>query len=204
MPTFDLLPDSLADRLRRYIRPKDSPGQHIQAQLPQDVYHRSQGQGTEPHSSGLFNRARNFAINNSPMIENAGIVNINNSVFATGKPALEHLEPYTEPGAAMDSSARDPPPKCHPGTRLRISGKLEAWLDALEREWNMMWLHGPAGTGKSAVAQTFAEHCSERGRLGAAFFFSRSNDRNNLETVIPTLAYQLAVHCRSYNSALTN
>ncbi|KAF9444096.1 hypothetical protein P691DRAFT_736993 [Macrolepiota fuliginosa MF-IS2] len=118
--------------------------------------------------------------------------------------ALEHLAPYTEPGAAVDSGARDPPPKCHPGTRLKILGKLTTWLDTLEREWNMMWLHGPAGTGKSAVAQTFAEHCSETGRLGAAFFFSRPNDRNTPETVIPTLAYQLAIHCRSYNSALTN
>ncbi|KAF9444094.1 hypothetical protein P691DRAFT_678258, partial [Macrolepiota fuliginosa MF-IS2] len=117
---------------------------------------------------------------------------------------LERLEPYTMPDAAMDSSARDPPPKCHPGTRLNIGAKLEAWLDAPEEEWNMMWLHGPAGTGKSAVAQTFAEHCSERGRLGAAFFFSRTNNRNEPKTVIPTIAYQLAVHCRSYSTILAD
>ncbi|KAF9442991.1 hypothetical protein P691DRAFT_680450 [Macrolepiota fuliginosa MF-IS2] len=104
----------------------------------------------------------------------------------------------------MDSSARDPPPKCHPGTRLTIGAKLGTWLDDYERLWNMIWLHGPAGTGKSAVAQTFAEHCYERGRLGAAFFFSRPNERNKPKTVIPTLAYQLAVHCRGFNAALTD
>ncbi|KAF9448008.1 hypothetical protein P691DRAFT_653590, partial [Macrolepiota fuliginosa MF-IS2] len=118
--------------------------------------------------------------------------------------ALEHLAPHTEPGAAMDSSARDPPPKCHPGTRLKIGAKLQTWLDNYDRPWNMIWLHGPAGTGKSAVAQTFAEHCYDRGRLGAAFFFSRPNERNKPKTVIPTLAYQLAVHCRGFNASLTD
>ncbi|KAF9448862.1 hypothetical protein P691DRAFT_668629, partial [Macrolepiota fuliginosa MF-IS2] len=116
---------------------------------------------------------------------------------------LEHLAPHTEPGAAMDSSARNPPPRCHPGTRRKIGGKLGTWLDDLKRSWNMMWLHGPAGTGKSAVAQTFAEHCYNRKRLGAAFFFSRPNERNKPETVIPTLAYQLAFHCRGFNIALS-
>ncbi|KAF9447659.1 hypothetical protein P691DRAFT_802094 [Macrolepiota fuliginosa MF-IS2] len=126
-----------------------------------------------------------------------------NNTFTTGKPVLEHLAPYTEPGAAMDSSARDPPPKCHPGTRKKIGRNLGTWLDDPGREWNMMWLRGPAGTGKSAVAQTFAEYCYEKGRLGAAFFFSRPNGRNKPETVIPTLAYQLAFHCRSFNVALS-
>ncbi|KAF9445000.1 hypothetical protein P691DRAFT_806342 [Macrolepiota fuliginosa MF-IS2] len=132
----------------------------------------------------------------------AEVVNIN--TFPTGEPALKHLAPYTEPGAAMDSSARNPPPKCHPGTREKIGRKLGTWLDDHRQEPNMMWLHGPAGTGKSAIAQTFAEHCYERGRLGAAFFFSRPNERNKPETVIPTLAYQLAFHCRSFNAALSD
>ncbi len=67
----------------------------------------------------------------------------------------------------------------------------------------MIWLHGPAGTGKSAVAQTFAEHCAASGRLGASFFFSRSNGRDHPNTVIPTLAYQLAVCHPEYKSLLT-
>ncbi|KAF9441663.1 hypothetical protein P691DRAFT_812259 [Macrolepiota fuliginosa MF-IS2] len=39
-PFIDLLPDSLADRLRRFIRPKDSSGQRIQAQSLRNVYYR--------------------------------------------------------------------------------------------------------------------------------------------------------------------
>lgn len=116
---------------------------------------------------------------------------------------LEHLEPHTLPDASMDSSARHPPPKCHPGTRVRIVTTLESWVNNDNRLWSMIWLHGPAGTGKSAVAQTFAEYCAERGRLGASYFFSRLNNRNKAEPVIPTLAYQLAVCLPEYKSILT-
>jgi hypothetical protein len=90
----------------------------------------------------------------------------------------------------MDSTARDPPPQCWPGTRVRINGKLISWLDDFAREWDMLWLFGPAGTGKSA--------CFEKGRLGAAFFFSRPNGRDNSKTVIPSLVYQFCVYCPAY------
>ncbi|KAF9443347.1 hypothetical protein P691DRAFT_679752, partial [Macrolepiota fuliginosa MF-IS2] len=146
---------------------------------------------------GFFHQAKDFTINNPTMVE------VVNNMVSVGRTALEYLMPYTEPGAAMDSSARDPPPKCHPGTHLKIGRKLETWLDDLGRERNMMWLRSPAGTGKSAIAQTFAEHCYDRRRLGAAFFFSRPNNRDQPKTVIPTLAYQLAVHCHSFSAALT-
>lgn len=68
----------------------------------------------------------------------------------------------------------------------------------------MIWLHGPAGTGKSAVAQTFAENCLEKGRLGASYFFSRTHDRTEPEPVIPTLVYHLAAHCPLYGSIVAN
>lgn len=67
-----------------------------------------------------------------------------------------------------------------------------------------MWLTGPAGTGKSAVAQTFAEICISNDRLGGAFFFSRANERDKPNTVVPTLAYQLAIHFPDYRRLLTD
>jgi hypothetical protein len=66
----------------------------------------------------------------------------------------------------------------------------------------MLWLFGPAGTGKSAIAQTFAQACFELGRLGAAFFFSRPNGRDKAETVIPSLVYQLCVYCPAFKSVV--
>lgn len=58
----------------------------------------------------------------------------------------------------------------------------------------MMWLRGPAGAGKSALAQSIAEICRARGLLAASFFFSRTAaSRSDGRALIPTIAYQLAL-----------
>ncbi|KAF8064917.1 hypothetical protein FPV67DRAFT_1695446, partial [Lyophyllum atratum] len=101
-------------------------------------------------------------------------------------------------GAAFDSSERDPPARCHPGTR---KGILEEILDfvPVNRESGedlrrVLWLHGPAGAGKSAIAQTIAEECAERNTLAASFFFSRGRQgRDSIDRVFTTIAYQLAM-----------
>ena len=62
-----------------------------------------------------------------------------------------------------------------------------------EQEQRIFWLNGLAGTGKSTIAQTFAERMFADGKLGASFFCSRDiADRNNLQVIFPTLAFQLA------------
>lgn len=66
----------------------------------------------------------------------------------------------------------------------------------------MLWILGPAGVGKSAIAQTIGEHCKTDGR-GAAFFFSRLGHRDNPLQTIPTIAYQLAVRNPSYKHIIT-
>ncbi|KAF5358004.1 hypothetical protein D9756_001280 [Leucocoprinus leucothites] len=149
----------------------------------------------EQHASGYFTNAHHLVFNNPIMVEN---------MFVKGKTVLEILHPHTMPDAAVDSSARNPPPKCHPGTRIRIRDYLEYWLDDPYRQHDMTWIYGPAGTGKSAIAQTFAELCAERDRLGAAIFFSRPNKRNRPETVVPTLVYQLSIHCLAYKSIVAH
>ncbi|KAI3571400.1 hypothetical protein IWW34DRAFT_291533 [Fusarium oxysporum f. sp. albedinis] len=51
-----------------------------------------------------------------------------------------------------------------------------------------------AGTGKSTIARTVAYSRSKRGDLGASFFFKRGEvDRGNLNKLMSTLAYQLAL-----------
>lgn len=106
--------------------------------------------------------------------------------------------------AEVDSSARDPPPRCHPETRKELRERITSWVvNGVGRDWNMLWLLGPAGVGKSAVAQTISEYCQEMGRLGASFFFSRLNNRIDPNTVIPTLAYRLATRNARYRSAIT-
>ena len=67
----------------------------------------------------------------------------------------------------------------------------------------MFWLNGLAGTGKSTIAQTFAEISFADGKLGASFFCSRDvEDRSNLQAIFPTLAFQLAYRYPSFREQL--
>jgi hypothetical protein len=81
---------------------------------------------------------------------------------------------------------------CMKGTRRDVLLQLEHWLKD-EQDKRVFWLNGLAGTGKSTIAQTFAETSFADGKLGASFFCSRDfDDRSNLRSIFPTLAFQLA------------
>src|SRR6202789_4427255 len=81
---------------------------------------------------------------------------------------------------------------CLKGTRTEVLLQIEQWL-VNEEDRRIFWLNGLAGTGKSTIAQTFAEISFADGKLGASFFCSRDfEDRSNLKSIFPTLAFQLA------------
>ena len=81
---------------------------------------------------------------------------------------------------------------CLRGTRKDVLLEIEHWL-AGEQGQRVFWLNGLAGTGKSTIAQTFAETIFADGMLGASFFCSRDfAGRSNLQAIFPTLAFQLA------------
>ncbi|KAJ3561500.1 hypothetical protein NP233_g10156 [Leucocoprinus birnbaumii] len=116
---------------------------------------------------------------------------------------LRWLREYTMHGAEFNSSKRDPPPRCHPGTRTNIIQRARDWTDNPNQEKRLLWLRGPAGVGKSAIIQTLAEILSRSRRLGASLFFSRPNGRSNPRQVFPTLAYRLATQDAAYKTYLT-
>ncbi|KAF8961172.1 hypothetical protein BDZ97DRAFT_1227999 [Flammula alnicola] len=109
-----------------------------------------------------------------------------------GRDGLRLLQEKISPGAFHNSDERYDPPKCHPRTRQAILKKIMEWVKDPDKLAQFLWLYGPAGTGKSAIAQTIAEMCYEAGLLAAAFFFSRTAPgRNNKTHLITTLVYQL-------------
>ncbi|KAJ7853182.1 hypothetical protein B0H14DRAFT_2240975, partial [Mycena olivaceomarginata] len=77
--------------------------------------------------------------------------------------------------AFHDSAERYPQPRCHPDTRTKLLDVLWNWACGTEppRNWTsngcpphvetnqlssgILWLHSPAGSGKSAVAQSFCQ-----------------------------------------------
>jgi len=72
------------------------------------------------------------------------------------------------------------------------------WIHGLDPETRsalVMWLYGPAGSGKSAIGRSIAERCYEEGILLASYFFSRSDPtRNHGGSFIATIAYQISIH----------
>jgi NACHT domain len=79
---------------------------------------------------------------------------------------------------------------CHPDTRTRIISNIEEWASSSGH--SVCWLRGPAGTGKSTIASTVAEHLEDN-RLAATFFFSRKKGtREDITKLVPTLACQIA------------
>ena len=72
-----------------------------------------------------------------------------------------------------------------------------------EKDYRVFWLNGLAGTGKSTIAQTFAEISFADGNLGATFFCSRDSEaRSSLQSIFPTIAYQLAYRYTQFREKL--
>ncbi|KAF8151708.1 hypothetical protein B0H34DRAFT_728691 [Crassisporium funariophilum] len=111
-----------------------------------------------------------------------------------GKTGLQLLYQNTVHGASYDSTERFPPPKCHPETRKAIIREIMAWISNVDRTEDILWVNGPAGTGKSAIAQTIAELCEAANQLAGSFFFSRAvAGRDHAGKLFMTIAYQLSI-----------
>ena len=84
--------------------------------------------------------------------------------------------------------------RCDPGTRLEVIAQIEQWFNGSGKRAAICWLNGPAGYGKSALAQTIAEHYAASGRLLGSFFFLRgAGERSHISRLIPTLAHQISL-----------
>ncbi|KAF9442792.1 hypothetical protein P691DRAFT_797986 [Macrolepiota fuliginosa MF-IS2] len=117
-----------------------------------------------------------------------------------GPTGIDTLREAANPDAAHDSSARDPPPQCFPGTREQLIEDTVHWAVptvGTDDPLPLFWMKGPAGVGKSAVAQTCVGKLKDMGRLGAAFFFA-VRTRDKAAQFFPTIIYQLCSEFPDY------
>ncbi|KAJ6490925.1 hypothetical protein C8R45DRAFT_901303 [Mycena sanguinolenta] len=139
-----------------------------------------------------------------PMFSNTSHVQITGGHFITvGRDfnfdSLHILHRAIAGDAFHDSAERYPQPQCHPDTRTKLLEVLSEWAHEDDEENNqpssrILWLHGPAGSGKSAVAQSLCQKLKEEDRLAGSFFFKRGHtSRGNARRLFPTIAYQLAL-----------
>ncbi|KAJ7847241.1 hypothetical protein B0H14DRAFT_3138568 [Mycena olivaceomarginata] len=92
--------------------------------------------------------------------------------------------------ALHNSEQRFPPPLCHPDTRTAVQSTIQVWAaDRDHQAPSVMWLYGPAGAGKSAVAQSMAENWAADNLLAASYFFARWRAGGSSgKTLFPTIA----------------
>ncbi|KAJ3567803.1 hypothetical protein NP233_g6123 [Leucocoprinus birnbaumii] len=63
---------------------------------------------------------------------------------------------------------------------------------------------GPLGAANQLLPRPLPKNGLDLKRLGAAFFFSHPNKRNDPKQVVPSLTYQLATHCPPYKALITS
>ncbi|KDR78760.1 hypothetical protein GALMADRAFT_1268043 [Galerina marginata CBS 339.88] len=112
----------------------------------------------------------------------------------TSTSPMFRLEKNIAVGALHDSGERFNPPRCHPETRGVLLAEIMDWVTKSNKDSLVLWIYGPVGSGKSALAQSIAEQSQARGLLAASFFFSRmSKERSHEKHFAATIAYQLAL-----------
>ncbi|KAM6497676.1 hypothetical protein JOM56_005624 [Amanita muscaria] len=122
--------------------------------------------------------AHHFTIGGNPNFENIGVKNEYNYGNHGGTYGIAILKEFVSFQALHDSFAQDPTRRVHPGTRQYVLKRIRGWFDASSTKERIFWLCGPAGVGKSAIAQTIARSCA-RENLAATFFFYRSDPGRN-------------------------
>ena len=81
---------------------------------------------------------------------------------------IDILYEASDPGTAFDSQGHYDR-RCFPGTREQYIADITNWVtESANPPSSMYWMRGPAGVGKSAIAQTCAKKLKETGHLGAA------------------------------------
>ncbi|KAF5359466.1 hypothetical protein D9756_003662 [Leucocoprinus leucothites] len=148
-----------------------------------------------PHSqgNGVFHQAHHLVFYNPQFNES--------SLSGYG---LAQLLKYSMPSAFHDSSARYPPPKCHLRTRKEYIDLATNWAQGESGcKEPILWMRGPFGIGKTAIAQSCAEALEPIDKLAATVFFSRSSpDRDDPRRIFTSIAYQVATKCAQFRDIM--
>ena len=114
-------------------------------------------------------------------------------IFLKSVDGSDILKHATAAAAFHNSAERFDAPKCHPNTRVAVLNKIMKWIKReADLDTFIMWLYGPAGAGKSAIAEKIAEMCEQEMILLASFFFSRNDpSRCSAKLLIATIVYQI-------------
>ncbi|KAJ3567184.1 hypothetical protein NP233_g6526 [Leucocoprinus birnbaumii] len=144
-------------------------------------------ESTLTHHRILDSRAHDIVINNPTLI--------NSSQVSVKKNGLDKLLDKSMPQAFHNSASRWPPPRCHYASRQQFRSMIADWGTGCSEviPQHLLWMHGPFGVGKSAIAQSCAEDLAAGNRLAASLFLSHPNALNDPDLVFTSIAWQLAI-----------
>jgi hypothetical protein len=112
------------------------------------------------------------------------------------------LAKFNVPEATYNSCQREHAPSCLPNTRADVLQEIGNWIDGHDNR-PIYWLTGPAGSGKSTIAQTVANHCASNELLVGTVFLSHAETlRISTSKFFLALAYQLAVAVPSIQASM--
>ena len=84
------------------------------------------------------------------------------------------------------------PRRCHENTRVAVITKIMDWVTStIDADTHVLWLYGPAGAGKTAIARRVAELCQAQALL-ASFFFRSDPKRNTMKPLAANIVYCVA------------
>ncbi|KAF5327180.1 hypothetical protein D9619_004392 [Psilocybe cf. subviscida] len=137
------------------------------------------------------------------ILQGAANITIHGGTFTAVSPTGSNLRASTDivtlllshsaTAGLLDAAERFDAPKCDEGTRTSMLREMKNFVQQGGPS-SVFWLHGPAGIGKSALAQSLALSLKDEGDHAASFFFSRTAPgRNDGNQLIVTLACQLAL-----------
>jgi hypothetical protein len=110
-------------------------------------------------------------------------------IHAFSEEALELSSMTYADGAGLDTRKQ-----CLKGTRTEILSQITEWVNSTgDNVPCVLWLSGPAGKGKSAIAHTIAKSFEDMGGLGSCYCFDRQREADRRhEKIFSTIARDLA------------
>jgi len=113
-----------------------------------------------------------------------------------------HVDLPVVASALFDSFDDQHIPLCQHGTRIGILEKITAWI-LNDMSETILWVHSPAGTGKSTISRTISRQFANSNLLAASYFFRRGEkSRNGTALLFPTLAHCLMVTVPGFKKCL--
>ncbi|RXW22711.1 hypothetical protein EST38_g3129 [Candolleomyces aberdarensis] len=165
--------------------------------------------GVSP-SISIYPNARDFRIQQQNIYVATGSQCFSNG----GRDLIFRLNPIPDASHSRNRKTSPPDSECFPGTREEVVQDITTWADAMESTPatnegvigatpvavvvytptpHIYWLHGFAGSGKSAISLKIANVFEGSCRLLASYFFFRNaGNRCTLNGFAATLSSQLA------------